>query len=114
MISLINCNGCVSLDIFKILALKPVDIPWAFIAKTPLQSRLRLETHLVVMYTTPQCKLRSSFRNRKERNLHCDVVHVTTKIQNGSLWTRSGSRNRNDPDVAIKAYGIVPTYMHST
>ena len=34
---------------------------------------------------------------RKERNLHCDVVHVTTK------WV-SGSRDRSDPDVAIKAY----------
>ena len=36
--------------------------------------RALLETHLVVVCTTSQCKLRSPFRN-----LHCDVVHVTTK-----------------------------------
>ena len=80
---------------------------WSFIAKTPLQLRVRLETHLVVMCTMSQCKLRSPFRNlraRKERNLHCDVVHDTTKLM--GLYTRSGSRDRSDPDVAIKAYDI--------
>ena len=54
---------------------------YAFIAKTPLSSRVRLDTYLVVMCTTSQCKLRYFFPEsaRKEHNLHCDVVHVTTK-----------------------------------
>ena len=36
----------------------------------------------------------------KERNLHCDVVHITT------VWVSRlfGSCDRSDPDVAIKAY----------
>ena len=43
----------------------------AFIAKTPLQSIVRLETHLVVMCTTSQCKLRSLFRNLSVRDVIC-------------------------------------------
>ena len=42
---------------------------------------------------------------RKERNLHCDV-HVTAENKHtlSPFGTRSGSCNRSDPDVAIKAY----------
>ena len=54
-----------------------------------------------VYYVTMQITFPIPEFAHKERNLHCDVVHVTTK------WvskTRSGSRDRSDPDVAIKAY----------
>ena len=49
----------------------------------PLQSRVRQNTHLVVLCTSSQCKLRFPFRNapgftRNEGNLHCDVLHITT------------------------------------
>ena len=37
---------------------------------------------------------------RKERNLHCDIVHVTTK------WVSRLVLDRSDPDVAIKAYRL--------
>ena len=37
---------------------------------------------------------------RKERNLHCDVVHITTK------WVSRLVLDRSDPDVAIKAYKL--------
>ena len=47
---------------------------WAFIAKTPLQSRVMLETHLVVMCTTSQWKLRSPFRNLRVRK----VMYIVT------------------------------------
>ena len=59
--------------------------PQAFIAKTPLQSRVRLDTQTMVMCTTSQCKLRSPFRNVRVRNRIGivkwdlpDVVHITT------------------------------------
>ena len=38
---------------------------------------------------------------RNERNLHCDVLHITTVRV--ARQTRSGRRDRSDPDVAIKA-----------
>ena len=34
----------------------------------------------------------------KERNLHCDVVHITT------VWVSRLVLDSSDPDVAIKAY----------
>ena len=48
-----------------------------------------------VCYVTMQITFPLPEFARKERNLHCDVVHVTTMGR---------SRDRSDPDVAIKAY----------
>ena len=36
------------------------------------------ETQTVVMCTPSQCKFTIPECARKERNLHCDVVHITT------------------------------------
>ena len=41
---------------------------------------------------------------RKERNLHCVVVHIT--MHHLGLKTHSGSSDRTDPDVTIKANSI--------
>ena len=52
-----------------------------------------------VYYLTMQITFHIPEFARKERNLHCDVVHVTTK------WVSRLVLDRSDPDVAIKAYG---------
>ena len=47
---------------------------------------------------------------RKERNLHCDVqvtLKTNTHYRTFCLWTRSGSCDRIDPDVAIKTHYLV-------
>ena len=54
-----------------------------------------------VYYVTMQITFPIPKFARKESNLHCDVVHVTTKLVSK---TRSGSPDRSDLDVAIKAY----------
>ena len=55
----------------------------AFIAKTPLQSRLfeseaRYPNGGNVYYVTMQITFPIPELSRKERNFHCDVVHITT------------------------------------
>ena len=60
--------------------------------------RTSLETHLVVTCTTSQCKLRS-FRNG-ERNLHCDIAHITTKRVSSLTLDCNGVS-------AIKAYRVL-------
>ena len=71
----------------------------AFIAKTPLQSRVRPNTHLVVMRTTSQCKLRCPFRNLRITNVIFIVTYYTLPPLEStySFWmTRSlRSRRRN-------------------
>ena len=47
---------------------------------------------------TMQIRLHIPEFARKEHNLHCDVVHITTK------WVFRLTLVRSDPDVAIKAY----------
>ena len=53
------------------------------------------------MCTTSQITFPIPEFARKERNLHCDVLHVTTKWFSRLVLDRS---DRSDPDVAIKAY----------
>ena len=55
-----------------------------------------------VYYITMQITLHIPEFARKEGNLHCDVIHITTKLM--GISPHSGSRDRSDPDVAIKAY----------
>ena len=56
-------------------------------------------------YVTMQITfLTRKFRNG-ERNLHCDVVHITTK------WVSSLTLDCNGV-FAIKAYGLVNTVQH--
>ena len=52
--------------------------------------------------------------SRKERNLHCDVpatytsaLKTNTYCRRSGRQTRCGWRDRSDPDVAIKAYGVI-------
>ena len=54
-------------------------------------------------YVTMQITLPIPKFARKECNLHCDVEHITTKM---GISSHSGSRDRSDPDVAIKAYDV--------
>ena len=56
-----------------------IDFQFRFVSiglyrENALQSRVRLETHLVNMCTTSQCKLRSTFRNLRARN----VIFIVT------------------------------------
>ena len=55
-----------------------------------------------VYYVTMQITFPIPEFARKELNLHCAVIHVTTKWV--SRLVRTGSRIRSDPDIAIKAY----------
>ena len=50
---------------------------YVFIAKTPVQSRVRQNTHFVVMCNTSQCKLRWKFRNLCVTNVICIVTYYT-------------------------------------
>ena len=50
---------------------------YAFIAKTPLPSRVRQDTHLVIMCTTSQWKLRCPFRNFPVTNVIFIVTYYT-------------------------------------
>ena len=59
-------------------------------------STTSLDTQTVVMCTTSQCKLRS-LRANGERNLHCDVVHITT------VWVSSHTLDCNGV-LAIQVY----------
>ena len=52
-----------------------------------------------VYYVTIQITLHIPEFARKEHNLHCDVPYHQMGIS-----PHSGSRDRSDPDVAIKAY----------
>ena len=72
---------------------------YAFIAKTPLQSRVRQDTHLVVMCTMSQCKLRCPIRNVLVTNAICIVAYYTLPpIESpDSFWmTRSQRSRRRD------------------
>ena len=54
-------------------------VKYAFIAKTPLQSRVRPNTHLVVMCTMHITLPIPEF-TRNERDFHCDVLHIMTVV----------------------------------
>ena len=66
-------------------------------------------TQTVVMCTTSQCKLRSIFRNLRVRNV---IYIVTWYTLPPFVSTRSGSCDRSDPDIAIKAY-ILGLYIRT-
>ena len=50
------------------------------------------------IYVTMQITFHIPEFGCKERNLHCDVVHITT------VWVSRLVLDSSDPDVAIKAY----------
>ena len=71
----------------------------AFIAKTPLQSRVRQTTRLVVLCTTSQCRLRYPFRNLRVTNVIFIVTYYTLpriESPDSSWMTRSQRSRRRD------------------
>ena len=68
----------------------------AFIAKTPLQSRVRQTTRLVVMCTTSQCRLRFPFQNLRVTNVIFIVTYYTLpRIESSpSFWVTRSQRSR--------------------
>ena len=72
---------------------------WAFIAKTPLQSRKSLATLTGVMCSTSQCELRSTFPNLRETNVIRIVTYYTLpplESPDSSWMTRSQRSRRRD------------------
>ena len=67
-----------------------------------IAARKSLATLMVVMCSTSQCELRSTFPNLRVTNVIRIVTFYTLSRQ-----TRPGWRDRSDPDVAIKAYDVV-------
>ena len=65
-------------------------------AKTPLQSRVRQTTHLVVMCTTSQCRLRYPFQNLRVTNVIFIVTYYTLpSIESSpSFWMTRSQRSR--------------------
>ena len=63
-----------------------------------------------VYYVTMQITFHIAECAHKERNLHCDVVHITT------VWVSrlSGSCDRSDPGVAIKAYDELKVKVYNS
>ena len=53
-------------------------------------------------YVTMQITFHIPEFERKERNLHCDVVHITT------VWVSRLVLDHAIADVAIKAYCVLP------
>ena len=69
------------------------------IAKTPLQSRVRPNTHLVVMNSASQCTLRCPFRNVRVTNVISIMTYYTLppRESSDSFWmTRSQRSRRRD------------------
>ena len=76
-----------------------VQCQYAFIAKTPLQSRKSLATLTGVMCSTSQCELRSTFPNLRVTNVIRIVTYYTLpplESPDSSWMTRSQRSRRRD------------------
>ena len=83
---------------------------WAFIAKSPLQSRKSLATLMGVMCSMSQCELRSTFPNLRVTNVIRIVTFYTLpplESPTSSWMTRSQRSRRRDKGLLSRCPAIL-------